>query len=529
VTIVLARSGSTQGEKFGQARSAALQVIRALGDEESFNIIDYSSEVARFAPSAVRPGARWVWRSGGLTLLTEDSDEPTSVERAEAYLNGLKPVGGTNINEALMTAVRPDPAEGVLPIVLFLTDGLPTVGVTDEKSIRENILAANSPGETGARRLFTFGVGHDVNVPLLTDLARESRAIADFVDPAEDVEAAVGRVFDRLSGPVLADLGLGWAANGHGPEFDHIHEVFPRQLGDLFEDQRLVVLGRYRNADAIRLMINGQGVDGRVTHTIEFDPASASPANSHIARLWAQQKVTWLIDELRSAGADPRVQQLDSLRDDPKLAELIDEVIALSTKYGILTEYTSFLAAEEGVLAAGRSPEFDLNSAFQATNQVRSGRGGVSLGQAQQTRRRSLDSARPMTIADQAEAAMPAADEAARRLSTPAEVERFLTTFKSAAGERGGDSAGLTIQQVGPDTLYRQGDRWVDADIIRQDQALAEGEERPEPDEVVEFGTDRYFEIASRLVSQSRQGLIAIPGEVEIWLEGARVLVKNPA
>ena len=511
VTVVLDRSGSMQGDKFAQATGAALQIIRALGPEERFRIVDYSSDVAT---------------SGPAVNATNDS-----IAAAAARLGELTAVGGTNINEALLEAVRPEPVEGMLPIVLFLTDGLPTVGVTAEKAIRDNILAANAGS---SRRLFTFGVGYDVNVPLLTDLARESRAVAEFVAPGADVEAAVGRVFDRLSGPVLAGVTL--RAGEQGDHENPISEVFPRNLGDLFEDQRQIVLGRYTlNGGGFDLSVKGQSGDGQQEHSITLDPANARPENAHIARLWAQQKVTWLIDELRSAGADPAVQQLDSMRDDPRLAELIDEVIHLSTTYGILTEYTAFLAAEEGVLAATNAPEFDLNTVFQRSNTVRSGGGAVVMGGAQTARRQATTAGRPMSVGENLKIAADSATEANDLVQggggggiSPFQDAAGLRLLAAEPADRGSESR-MPLQQIGPDTLYRQDTRWVDARIITRDQSLAEDEPRPEPDETVAFATPRYFEIASALASQNRQGLMAVPGEVEIMLDGRRVLVQNPS
>ena len=102
VTVVLDRSGSMAGEKFDQARAAALQVLEGLDAGEAFHLVDYSDDVARFAPGATVKSA-------------------ASMTRARDYLASLKAVGGTNLHGALLEALRPEPAAGMLPLVLFLS------------------------------------------------------------------------------------------------------------------------------------------------------------------------------------------------------------------------------------------------------------------------------------------------------------------------------------------------------------------------------------------------------------------------
>lgn len=514
ITIVLDRSGSMQGEKFTQATQAAKQVINALGDDESIRIVDYSSEVSSFSV---------------------DAGTPDKAKAAGAYLDGLTAVGGTNINEALLTALREPVPAGVLPIVLFLTDGLPTVGITGEKAIRENVLEANRALATKVndedgrgRRLFTFGVGHDVNVPLLTDLARATRGVPEFVAPEQDVEAAVGRVFDRLSGPVLTDLSIA----GSTPiacGFEPISDMFPRTPGDLFEKQRLIVLGRYAECPGgVSVKVSGNAGAGESVRTIAIDPDQASTKNGHIARLWAQQKITWLIDELQSAGADPKVQQLDSLRDDPRLAELIDEVVHLSTTYGILTEYTSFIAAEDSMLANAALNRAELARVIGGVNSVRSGEAAVQLGQNRLARQSAGGGGGQSPF--QSVSAEPSADSAEMTagglvlMAPAAKITDLQSRVETISRIR------TTVQNVGPDTLYNQRGRWVDANLVNADQQLADPEkDRPAPDETVAFGTDRYFEINFQLAATNRQALMAVPGEVEILLDGKRILLQNPS
>ncbi len=182
VTLVLDRSGSMAGEKLRQVRDAALQVIAGLEPGESFNIIVYNEAVDLFS---TRPVVK----------------NEANVAAARAYLDGVLARGGTNIHDALVEALLQKPTAGMLPMVLFLTDGRPTIGQTNEKLIREAVKAANKYD----KRVFTFGVGVDVNSPLVENIAYETRAAATFVLPQEDVELKVAGVFKRLSGPILAD------------------------------------------------------------------------------------------------------------------------------------------------------------------------------------------------------------------------------------------------------------------------------------------------------------------------------------
>src|SRR5262249_31461209 len=219
VTLVIDRSGSMRGEKLTQVREAALQVLGGLDDGEAFNIILYNEGVEPFSPGPVR-------KSRG------------TIKDATEFLEGMTARGGTNIHDALLEALRQPAADGALPIVLFMTDGLATVGQTSESAIRELALKGNPHG----RRIFTFGVGVDVNTPLLEKIAYESRATTTFVLPAEDVEVKVSAVFERLKGPVLADPKL---SIGESTTPRRARELIPTRLPDLFHGDQIVLLGQY--------------------------------------------------------------------------------------------------------------------------------------------------------------------------------------------------------------------------------------------------------------------------------------------
>jgi Ca-activated chloride channel family protein len=179
VLLVFDRSGSMHSEKLDQIRSAALQIISGLEEDETFNILIYNEYVDFFSPHSLPP-------------------TPENLKAAQQFLKAVRAQGGTNIHDALLESLRQKPKAGALSFVLFLTDGLPTIGQTSEIRIRQMALKAN----IYQKRIFTFGVGVDVNTPLLEQVSGESRGSASFVLPKEDVEIKVSQVFKRLCGPI---------------------------------------------------------------------------------------------------------------------------------------------------------------------------------------------------------------------------------------------------------------------------------------------------------------------------------------
>ena len=320
VTLVIDRSGSMRGEKLDQVREAARQVIAGLDEGEAFNLVLYNEGVDPFAPRPVRKSRE-----------TE--------REARKFLDEMTARGGTNIHDALLEALRPAPAEGTLPIVLFMTDGLATVGQTAESAIRD-LARQHNPHR---KRIFSFGVGVDVNTPLLEKIAYENRGFTTFILPAEDVEVKVGRVFDRLKGPVLADPEL--VIGGDGPR--RASELIPDRLPDLFEGDQIVLLGRYRGDDPLEFTLRGnhRGTPRAFQFRLPLD--GATTRNGFVPRLWAGRKIGLLVDAVRAQGADGSASSLGAKqRAAPMARELVEEIVRLSTEFGILTEYTAFLARE---------------------------------------------------------------------------------------------------------------------------------------------------------------------------------------
>jgi len=325
VVFVLDTSGSMAHEgKMEKARSALLYGVSILRPQDRFNVISFAGEEHLMETGLIpadEKGRQW----------------------GAAVVKALKPVGGTNINQSLLASLRQfnDADRNRPKILVFMTDGLPTVDETNVNRILDNIRKASKPGV----RLFTFGVGYDVNTTLLDKLAAENGGVANYVEPKEDLEVKVSNFFTKVNSPVLTDLQIDMG----GARTDLI---YPRSIPDVFRGSQVTLIGRYSNdssLDALRVRLSGKS--GGQTRSYTYDKLSfplRTDANEYLPRLWATRRVGWLMEQIRTNGEQK---------------ELRDEIVDLGTRYGIVTPYTSYLALEDGDVSRNSSPVFDGNSA----------------------------------------------------------------------------------------------------------------------------------------------------------------------
>lgn len=315
VTLVLDVSGSMSGEKMEQARAALDQILAGLRARDRFRLISFSSVVRSF-----RSG----WAPANRGTLREARD----------YLAGLRAEGSTNVMDALSEALTPEVQAGRLSLIVFVTDGKPTVGETAP----ERIAAAGERLRDG-ERIFAFGVGYDVNTYLLERMVENGRGAVSYVRPGDDVEEAVSSLTRKIAHPALSDLRIVRAP----AELEDLH---PNPLPDLFHGEELVLFGRYRGHGAGQLVLEGTrgGRTQRFRYRVELPRRETD--NEFIPRLWAARKAGALTAYVRLHGPDP---------------EVIEEIRQLGLRYGILTEYTSYLV-EEPQLALSR-PDVALDRA----------------------------------------------------------------------------------------------------------------------------------------------------------------------
>jgi Ca-activated chloride channel family protein len=403
IVFVLDKSGSMRTDgKMKQAKDALSYCLRSLNEGDRFGIVVFSSGVEKYAEKL----APYV--------------EPEK-EKALAYVARIEPDGGTNINDALLAAqsyFEPGPR---LKMVVFLTDGLPTIGITQVPAIVKNATDANK----AEVRLFNFGVGYDVNTTLLDKLARENKGDSEYVKPKEDLEARVSSFYSKVQSPVLAGLKLEWAGV---KTFD----LIPRQMPDLFKGGQIVVSGRYDGAGTQKLVLTGtaQGKAQRFEFEVAFDEKSEGTGKLFVERLWAQRKIGDIVDQIQLYG---------------KSKELVDEIVKLSTKYGIITEYTSFLITEDMPLNDHRR------------NAERAGR--------------ELDKLKADTGTDgnrqvEAKKALQSAPQA------PAASGGKFGGGAGYTNERGEQVVAKNVQNVGRRTFYQRKNVWQEADVPEDVKAV---------------------------------------------------------
>jgi len=467
VTIVLDRSGSMAGAKMDQVRAAARQVIEGLDDGEAFNVIDYASTVSSFASGPV-------------------VKSPETIDAVRNYLARIRPTGGTNIHDALETALAQPTIGDMLPLVLFLTDGLPTIGATSEVVIRDMVERENPHG----RRVFTFGVGEDVNVPLLDRVSELTRASSSYVLPDEDVEVAVAQVFKRLYGPVLSEPVLEIADMSGARATRLVQEIMPAMLPDLFVDDQLIVVAQYREQSKLTLTLRGDYLGAERAFRITFDPATATTAHAFVPRLWASRRIGFLVDQVRLAGAAaaarPWVANATVL-DDPAQREIIDEIVRLSTEHGILTEYTAFLATEGA----------DLENREELT---------ASCAQ-------TLDSRAVRTRTGKGALNQAWNQQSMKGKSTLAYTNRYFDADLNAVEI-------TSVQQLCDRAFFRRGDKWIDSRLVASGRSL-------EPDEVVILGTPEHAALLQRFVREGRSGILSLKGMIVLDVDGRTVLVTD--
>lgn len=453
VAFVLDTSGSMAGKKLEQAKKALQFCIENLNDNDRFEIIRFSTEVEPL-----------------FDKLVEAND--ANREKANHFVKGLKPIGSTAIDDALKKALSLQAGRDGRPfVVVFLTDGQPTIGVTDPKTILSHVKQRR-----GSTRIFCFGIGTDVNTHLLDHIAEETRAFNQYVLPDEDLEVKVSSFFSKIKEPVLADPELKFTGD------IRVTKLYPSPLPDLFKGEQLVVVGRYSGHGDSAVVIEGKvnGQKRQFSEDVKFRDESSK--NEFIPKLWATRRVGYLLDEIRLHG---------------ETSESRDEVTELARRYGIVTPYTAYLIAED---ENTRNVPLAMQS-LPALNQDKDAQRLASANwdsfKQENNGDRALAGARygnMMKMADNISGGISAATEANRSIAAPAPAAVPPTSPEAPAQQSNIRLAQYANEGQGRfvagRNAFQNGNQWVDS--LAQKQQANVNRVR------IQFNSPEYFALAAK-------------------------------
>lgn len=460
VAFVLDTSGSmAEDNKLKQAKKALQFCLANLNGDDRFEVIRFSTEAESLF--------------GSLTLA-----DAKAIDRAQQFVAKLKPQGGTAIHDALEKAVALRPAKSERPyVVIFLTDGQPTVGETNDDAI----VAATDKAMNDNTRVFCFGLGTDVNAHLLDRIAEHTHAASDYVLPTEDIEVKVSSFFSKIREPVLADVKLTF------PDNIHVSKMYPQPLPDLFKGDQLVLSGRYSGSGSGTCVLEGNtdGTPQKFTAPVVF--AKESTDQTFVPRLWASRRVAYLLDEIRLHGEN---------------TELKDEVTDLAREFGLVTPYTAYLIMEDeqkrGVVSTNQvmqefgkdeSAQSSATGMFNSLHSDKAGDSAVAVARGQNGMKYAMvpgaaleksneEFARGMNVpAD----ALAGSGTATSPMAKPAPLSTVASTRVVQYTQRTRYLAGRAF--------YQNGNQWIDSNVSKQNGSR---EVR------LKFGSQEYFDFAAQ-------------------------------
>ncbi|MBQ9798463.1 MAG: VWA domain-containing protein [Thermoguttaceae bacterium] len=495
VVFTLDVSGSMSGEKIKQARESLKFVLSRLNDGDKFNVVLFGTDVRSFSES----------------LQTVDA---ASRSQALAFVDAVRSRGSTNIEDALKISFKQlKQDDSANPKYLFFfSDGEPTTGETNEMKLAELARQKND----GGARFFSFGLGYDVNSRLLDRFVRDGRGQGEYVKPDENIEERVAALYNRVGAPVFTGVEFQFKAKENESAQYFTNQVYPEGKIDVYAGDQLILVGRYSTSGPIEIKAQGE-VDGKeVAFTFDgsFVNESADSTYAFVERLWATRRVGEIVDRL----------DLDGPND-----ELMNELLELSKKHGIMTPYTAFLADDSVALDATAENARRAAGNFKRLASQTSNMSGFAQRSMKQSFRSAANLATESAVADaMTMAAAPAASAAprgsvrggsagggaslsplrrnsSRTFAAPARTALapeldFAAVASSQPSETPNSKPRETVRTIAGKTFYFKNGRWLDAAIDKESQNART------PIVVEQFGNE-YFELVGRLGREFSQYL----------------------
>ncbi len=297
IVIATDISSSMEGERLQQLKDAMHVFLDGMTANDKFNILPFSTNVVSFRNDLVQA-------------------TPETIKDARSFVDKLGAAGLTNIDGVVQHALAMSYDTNATKIFILVTDGYPTWGELNEQAIVQKAHDNNM----GHVKVFTFGIGDEVSKSLMTSLALDNGGYPSFVSEFDSIPALVRNFFTRVSRPVLSDLAIDYGGL-------HIYDLYPAQLPDLFWGAQVLQFSRYRDGGTFPVALGGHFVADTFSLVQQVAFGAEQGGVRAVARLWARQKIDFLLHEIAIYG---------------EKKELVDAVIDLSLRYGILTPYTAF-------------------------------------------------------------------------------------------------------------------------------------------------------------------------------------------
>jgi Ca-activated chloride channel family protein len=485
VAFMLDTSGSmADDDKLVQAKKALTYCISNLNADDRFEIVRFSTEAEQL-----------------FGKLSDAND--ANVEQAKKFVGKLQPDGGTAIFDALGQAMALRPEKSDRPfLVVFITDGMPTVGQTNDDAI----VAETDKAADAGTRIFCFGLGTDVNAHLLDRIAEHTHAVSDYILPSEDLEVKVSNFFAKIREPVLANVKLTF------PDGVKVSKMYPQQMPDLFQGDQLVLCGRYSGEGSGDCVIEGDAGGDHQTFKVPVTFPKTSDAQPFVPRLWASRRVAYLMDEIRLHGEN---------------AELKDEVTSLARQFGLVTPYTAYLimqdeqgrhVAEQNQVmrdfSADKSAQASAGEAYGRFQSDASGSAAVAVAKGQNDMKyavQTMDSLQQSNL--HAALAMNIPTESATTVATAAPAPMAGASYNTVQAPSN-DASTRVLQYtqrakyIDGRAFFQNGNQWVDNNVSAQNDAKSTR---------IKFGSDDYFALLAK--HPEARAWLALGQNVKLFLD----------
>ncbi len=293
-TFVIDRSGSMLGIKIQQAKEAAAYCVTHLNPQDRFNVIAFNDAISRFQPAPV-------------------SATPDNMIAAQQYINSITAGGGTNLQDASLSALAQYADTGTVNVMVFLTDGIATL---DQALVRS---------KNGAHvRICVFGVGSDVNSQQLSSLASLNNGISTFITEVQSTSDVIAAFYDHIRYPIWRNISVSFSPT-------QTHDIYPTIVPDLNIGEQICMSGRYVLPGPAIAHVHAFSGTSEINKDYPVVFSADSMSDLFSPKIWARMRIDFLKELMNKEGAQTS-----------RWLEWRAEIVRLGLRYGLVTEFTTY-------------------------------------------------------------------------------------------------------------------------------------------------------------------------------------------